>query len=262
MGLAPWNEAEDSLRQALAQAMAIDTNLAESHYALALSYYKNCRPKASEEEFRRCLELNPLSADAIHYYGHLLAEHARFEEGIRLMRQSVDLDPLSVHYQCCLGDVYADARRWDDALREIDRAKGLDSTFALLDFEYFNIYFNTGRYDRALEHARRYASREVAFGWFAEYAIAKVNAVTGRRDDVRRQIGLWKESAKGEPLDPGAVAELYSLLGEKDSAMVWLERAYLHHSFFLLYLRVWTGFDPMRDDPRFKEMEKKAGFGS
>jgi eukaryotic-like serine/threonine-protein kinase len=260
MGFAPWKEAEDSLRQALALAMAIDTNLAENHYVMALSHYKNLNPRASEEEFKRCLELNPLSADAIHYYGHLTAEHGRFEEGIKLMRQSVDLDPLSAHYQFCLGDVYAVARRWDDALHEIDRAKEMDSTFALLDYEYFNIYFNTGKYDRALEHARRYASRDMNFGLFAEYAIAKVNAATGHRDDVRRQIRLWETRAEGEPPDPGAVAELYSLLGEKDSAMVWLERAYVQHSVWLPYLKVYPGFDPMRDDPRFKELARKAGF--
>ena len=177
------------------------------------------------------------------------------------MRQSVDLDPLSAHYQFCLGDVYAVARRWDDALREIDRAKEMDSSFALLDYEYFNIYFNTGKYDRAMEHARHYASRATNFRPFLGYAIAKVNAVTGRRDDVRRQIRLLEERERGETIDPGVVAELYSLLGEKDSAMVWLERAYLQHSFYLLYLKVWPGFDPLRDDPRFKELEKRAGFG-
>jgi len=260
MGFTPWKEAEDSLKQALAQAMAIATNLAENHYVMALSYYKNLNPRASEEEFKRCLELNPLSADAIHYYGHLKAEHGRFEEGLRLMRQSVDLDPLSAHYQFCLGHVYTDARRWEDALREIDRAKEMDSTFALLDFEYFNIYFNTGQHERAIEHARRYATREMGFGPFAEYAIAKVNAVTGHRDDVREQIRLWEERGTGEPADPGALAELYSLLGEKDSAMAWLERAYQQHSPFLIYLKVAPGFDPMRDDPRFIELEKRAGF--
>ena len=72
---------------------------------------------------------------------------------------------------------------------------------------------------------------------------------------------MWEEHAEGAPPDPGALAELYSLLGEKDSAMAWLERAYLDHSVYLIYLKVLPGFDPMRDDPRFIELEKKAGFG-
>jgi tetratricopeptide (TPR) repeat protein len=176
------------------------------------------------------------------------------------MRQSVELDPLSVHYQFCLGSVYFNARRWDDALRETERAKEIDSTFGTLDYQYAEIYFYKGMYDRAVEHARRLVSHETQFGPYVEYMMARIDAVAGRTDDARRRIRRLEEGAKDQKFDPAGIASLYALLGDTDTAMKWLQTAYRDHSFWFLTLKVWPAFDPLRGDPRFKELARQAGF--
>ena len=44
-----------------------------------------------------------------------------------------------------------------------------------------------------------------------------------------------------------------------DEAFVWFERAYQEQSNILLYLKVHPFFDPVRDDPRFKNLAHRVG---
>ncbi len=48
-----------------------------------------------------------------------------------------------------------------------------------------------------------------------------------------------------------------SALDEKDKAFVELEKAFTEHDYFLVRLKVEPFFDPLHDDPRFKEMLKR-----
>jgi len=52
---------------------------------------------------------------------------------------------------------------------------------------------------------------------------------------------------------------LYSLLGNKDNAFRWLDRAYVEHSPKLLDLKVDPDFDNLRSDPRFEELVRHVG---
>ena len=47
------------------------------------------------------------------------------------------------------------------------------------------------------------------------------------------------------------------LLGEKDMAFEWLEKAYRERSGRLVYIGVERAFDPLRSDPRFQDLVKR-----
>ena len=59
----------------------------------------------------------------------------------------------------------------------------------------------------------------------------------------------------------GLLAELYGVLGEQDEAFASLERAYQRHESNLADLAVDPLFDPLRSDPRFKQLLKKMRLG-
>jgi len=48
-------------------------------------------------------------------------------------------------------------------------------------------------------------------------------------------------------------------LGNYDEAFVWFERAYQKREGILQWLRVHPFFDPVRDDPRFKDLLRRVG---
>jgi hypothetical protein len=56
------------------------------------------------------------------------------------------------------------------------------------------------------------------------------------------------------------IALIYVGLDEKDQAMTWLEKAYAEHFNPSVLLR--PAFDPLRSDPRFKDLVRRIGFPS
>jgi len=51
----------------------------------------------------------------------------------------------------------------------------------------------------------------------------------------------------------------YLGLGDKEQAFAWLEHAYQEQSMILQYTKVHPFFDPLRDDPRFKDPQHRVG---
>jgi len=58
----------------------------------------------------------------------------------------------------------------------------------------------------------------------------------------------------GSRLQPQIKAGLYAMLGEKDQAFEWLERAYEARGGIIVYPNVASYRDPLRDDPRFHDL--------
>jgi hypothetical protein len=74
-----------------------------------------------------------------------------------------------------------------------------------------------------------------------------------------RGYWMWRlDRLKGQyERNPTDTAICYAHLGEKDQAFVWLEKAYEKHDMRLFRLKYNLHFDPLRDDPRFKDLLRK-----
>jgi len=55
------------------------------------------------------------------------------------------------------------------------------------------------------------------------------------------------------------IAITYVALGEKDAAFAELEKAYQEHDWYLPRLKTDPFMDPLRDDPRFKDLVRRIG---
>jgi hypothetical protein len=49
-------------------------------------------------------------------------------------------------------------------------------------------------------------------------------------------------------------------LGDQDKAFRWLEQAYQAHDENMILLKVMPTFDPVRDDPRFRDLLRRMRF--
>lgn len=63
---------------------------------------------------------------------------------------------------------------------------------------------------------------------------------------------------------PGNLARAYAILGDKDHAFHWLEQAYEHREMAsfddgISVLGAEPMFDPLRSDPRFKDLLRRVG---
>jgi serine/threonine-protein kinase len=82
-------------------------------------------------------------------------------------------------------------------------------------------------------------------------------AQSGRRSDA---LSLLAELKKHElPGSSGAFVIAYLGLGDYDQAFVWLERAYQEQANLIQFLKVHPFFDPVRNDPRFRDLLRRVG---
>src|SRR6266576_1302694 len=76
--------------------------------------------------------------------------------------------------------------------------------------------------------------------------------------DARTPFGSLQSNQAGY-VPAAAFVNAYLGLGENEEAFAWLEQAYKEQSNILLWLRVHPYFDPLRDDPRFKNLLHRVG---
>jgi hypothetical protein len=89
--------------------------------------------------------------------------------------------------------------------------------------------------------------------------LAVAYAHAERRAEALRLIDELKRREKTTYVPPAVFIYPYLALGDYDQAFAGLERAYQEQSNNMMFLRVGPFFDPVRNDPRFKELLQRVG---
>jgi hypothetical protein len=87
-----------------------------------------------------------------------------------------------------------------------------------------------------------------------------VSVLTGRPVEAREILGeLRQESGPSNFSFAYYCAALHALLGEKDEAFAYLEKARQGRALALAYLAVAPEFESLCDDPRFRDVLRRIG---
>jgi DNA-binding SARP family transcriptional activator/TolB-like protein len=244
------------------RAVALDSTLPETRTALAITLGNARQFEAAEREFREAIRLGPSNAHAHYWYSILLVALGRGEEALRESKRAAQLDPFGPRgvmamqrYALWLitgerpylklpvterrpilklepGEPWARAReavelaeegKCPEAQAEIQRARQLapGNNFRMLPF------------------------------------VGSVHWWCGERARARSLLNEMKQLP--DVHDNGMrVAWLHTLLGEKDSAFVWLEQEEWTMA-ELSGLSADQVFDPLRSDPRFAQVLRRIG---
>ena len=123
---APKESGLGNAEKAVAEALELDSNLAEAWASSGLIAYYRGQYDRAESMFRRALELNPNYAPARHWYGNTLVSVGRLGEALAQMQRAAELDPLSTVIQVNLGNRLADLGRFHEAEAAYRRAITFD----------------------------------------------------------------------------------------------------------------------------------------
>jgi TolB-like protein/Tfp pilus assembly protein PilF len=251
-------EAVPQAKAAATRALEIDPSLSEAHTALANSLACfDWNWNEAEREFKRALELKPNDAGTLWRYGMFyLMPMGRSDEAIVLGKRAVELEPLNLNHGANLSGMYFHGRQYDRALVEAKQVFDLDPNFIVGRWALSQVYIVKGRYDEAIalnEQALRSEPTNQVFLRFAGLAHAKA----GHRKEAEEILKRFSELAKTQYVMSYYLAMIYVALDEKDKAFVELEKAFTEHDYFLVRIKVEPFFDPLHDDPRFKEMVKR-----
>jgi eukaryotic-like serine/threonine-protein kinase len=255
----PVSECLPKLKEAADKALSLNDKLPEVHEALSQYYFADRKWPEWEREHRRALELDPTFANAHHWFGLELTWLGRSDEGIQHLRRAVELDPLNLKFNDNLGQGLLNARRDDEGLAQLKKTVEMDPNFAGTYNDLLTLYRNQGHYDLWLEAWKKNAvlndsKEDLDTQSEAERAYKQ----SGYKAAVNRIIESYKQ--RHSYVDPGAIAEEYAYLHDKDQTFQWLEKAYQANSEEMDTLRIRRCYDFLRDDPRFKDLERRVGY--
>jgi tetratricopeptide (TPR) repeat protein len=119
-------------------------------------------------------------------------------------------------------------------------------------------YEQKGMYDQAVEAFLNFFGPIKQQGPEAVAAFKEAYAVSGWEGFWRKVLDLNMEQAK-RGINRVALAENYARLGEKDQALLWLEKAFERREVHITYQNRNPFWDGFRSDPRFAALVRRMG---
>ena len=252
-------EAMPKAKAAIVNALQRDDRSAQAHASLGVIKTQYEWDWAGAElEYKRALALAPEYEPAHRLYGWHLIAMGRFDEAQAEMKRSLESDPLNDWGLWGLGDSFYFARQYDQAIEQYRRAIGVEPRLYWTHLMLGCAYAQQGKFTEAiteLNQAQRLNDTPQILA-----ALGHVQAVSGQRAEAQRVLAELQEITKRRYVSPYDVATIYAGLGEKEHAMIWLEKAYEDRSGWLaLWLKVDPKFDGLRTDPRFADLLRRIG---
>jgi len=252
--------AEDERREivrAAQSALEFDPNLADAHVLLAEVKQRQWHWAEAEAEYKRALDLQPNDALAHLRLAEWLMCQGRIEEALDWVRRARELDPLGVS-GATVGWILFHARRYDEAIRELRSQVEVhpDDAWAMWELGFALIL--KGQPEAAIPLLEKTAILMRRSPGSIEL-LATAHARAGHRTEALRLINELKRRREITYIPAGALINPHLALGDYDEAFVWFERAYQEKSSILQFLKVHPFFDPVRNDPRFKDLVHRVG---
>jgi eukaryotic-like serine/threonine-protein kinase len=256
-----WRTNEVSPRTAMPKAkefalkaLSLDDNLADAHGTLAtIKFYGDWDWLGADTEYRRAIELGPSYADAHRIYSDFLSEMGRHDQALAEIKTAEELDPLSTSNSSDVGWAFYYARKFDSAIEQCRKALDLDPHSMSARDCLGSAQLGTAAYDKAISEFRNLVTtsgndplRLTNLGW--------AYAISGNKVQAHEVINQLNAVSKIHYVPAYLWTPIYAALGEKDKAFLWLEKAYDDHDSYLVRLKVDPAMDPLRSDPRFRDL--------
>ena len=227
--------------EAARKALELDDSLPEAHAARAFALSNLRRWSEAEPEFRRAIELNPNNAAARYFYAFgYLAPQNRMDEGLEQYRTAISLDPLSSIINTNYGVMLMEARHYPEALAQFQKVLARDPNFPAVHYKLSQFYATTGRFADAVNELQGVFPKPIPVS-----------------EDAKGYLQLTLRLEGSDRSTAAAVAA--ALVGNRDEAFEYLEKAYSDGDNELLIGIRYPALDSLRSDPRFADLMRRLG---
>lgn len=252
----PAREACASARKAVAAAVELEGESANTRHVEAFIAYLERRWPEMETAWRRAIELQPTHVLALGSFGISLCARERFDEGLALLARAREADPLA-SFPCMLtGFGLLERGRAEEGQRYLADALSFEKEDVAALYISAAALVALGRSEEGIatiRHAVEMTGRAAHFVGVLGWALA----TAGKTAEAR----VLLDELRARPKDaPALTAEAWLLgaLGEIDSAFEVIARAENENQANLYYTG-FPGFDALRADPRFAAFRVRLG---
>jgi len=250
-------EAFPKAKAAAIKALELDSTLGEAHNSLAFCFDAfDWDFESAGKEFLRAIELNPGYATAHHWYAWHLSLMGRYDEAIAEMRKAKNLDPLSLIINSDLAELLVIAHFYEESMSQSRKTIEMDPNFALAHNQLAQAYLQKHMYDEAVAELQK--AVELSRGSPTCIAnLARAYAASGKTSEAAKLLSDLKKTSSRSYSAASEIAVIYAALGDRDEAMNWLEKGFQQR--FNPGVLSRPGFDPLRSDPRFRDLLSRIG---
>jgi TolB-like protein/Tfp pilus assembly protein PilF len=256
------NPPKEDIQRAMAaarRAIELDDSLSEAHTALANTLVDDLQFAEAEKSFKRAIELNPNYATAHQWYGESLQGQGRFAEALVQLKKAHELDPLSLIINAVLGSTLGTNGDYDGAIQQFRRTLEMEPGFGPALFMLGETYEDKGQMKEAMKCYEDAVSSTPTV--VRRAMVARIIALHGNQDEARKTLADLTELSHRQYVPSYPLALIHLALGDKEEAILLLEKAYDERGIQLGgntgSLQIDKRLDPLRSDPRFKTLLAK-----
>jgi TolB-like protein/tetratricopeptide (TPR) repeat protein len=262
LGQVPYDDllpadAKPKARQAAERALQLDPQLGEAHSVLAnVAYSYDWDFATAEREFQRALALGQNDPTAHLWFSHYCIVRNRLEQAHEENSRTLALDPVSPLFNTVRAEIYYNARQYDEAIAQGRRTIEQYPTYWLAYIWLGSAYREKKMYKDALEQfsqASKLSGNHPAITALYGHALA----VSGDTAGAHRALANLQLLRQSRYVSALYFAGIYTGLGEKSTALDWLDKAYQERNDRLVYLNVDPMADSLRSEPRFRDLMKR-----
>jgi TolB-like protein/Flp pilus assembly protein TadD len=238
-------------RSAAQRALDLAPQLGEAHSAYAnvlAAGFLDFGGALAEHE--RALALSPNDPGVLLRAGWFMVDIGRADSGAAMAQRGVSLDNLNPRAYRTLAIVLDDAHRHREAIEAANRALSLNPSdvrqAALRGISLLQL----GEFESA-----RQSCDTPPLDWESRLCLAIAYDKLHRRPDAEAQV----RAMKADLGDSSAYqfAEIYTQWGDIPKALDWIETAYRLRDPGIASLRSDEFFGPLRNEPRFRDIERR-----
>jgi tetratricopeptide (TPR) repeat protein len=246
-------------QEAAQKALELDPGFAEAHVTRAIVLYRyHWNWSEAESEFRRALELSPDYSDGHRTYAEFLAAAGRPDEGLMQSQRARELDSRPVQTLLQSAAALRAAGHYDQAVGAFREALDKAPELSRAHFQLGITYVYKGELSEALdqlEAAVRLAPGNPRFRAYLGYAYA----ASGKPAKAQQVLESLKQLSEQQYVSPLGIAAIHLALGEREQALVWLERAYQARDSDLVGMATDARLRLLLSDARFRDLLRRVG---
>jgi tetratricopeptide (TPR) repeat protein len=150
------------------------------------------------------------------------------------------------------------ARDYDRAIQQGQKALQLDPSFARAHFWLGRAYAQKRMYPESVSEAEK-VLQGMPDSTLALTELAYSLGTAGRHSDARKLLRRLEERSTHTFVPAYDLAVIHVALNENDRALGLLQKGYAEHDWALVALAAEPRLDPLRSDPRYRELSTKLG---
>lgn len=219
---------------------------------LALGTVKTLRNYDLNERiryYREAVRRNPNYPTARRWLATALLAQGKFEEAETELLRVQESDPLSYGVRLNLAELYYYWRKPDKSIEQANMMLIANPENTQTHNLLYKAYLQKGLIAEADAEYQKYDPNNSSIA---------ILVATGQIDSAKKAAESYAHG-KTAQTDPYLVGCLFAGVGEKEKALLWLEKAYEMRQADLISLKIDPAFDNLRDDPRYQKLLARVG---